>query len=258
MTQIEREDLVERYLAGEMTATQESEFFLHVAVDDELQRTLKAFRIMDKAILNDRESAVAERSHYREQVFGLLAATSVAGGAAATTGASSAAAGGSAAGASGAGLGGALGAWKSVLISLVAGGLAIGTAVVVLPSILGNDKPAQQQSGQVAPQPAPVPGSAPAPTQIAPPNADAGSGSAAEQSGAVPSEIRESAETPAPTTRRSAPSGTGKTVVRQKTGTAETSAPAGQDIPDDYLKMPSKKDGEITIPTEVDKPDEKP
>ena len=47
MTQIEREELVERYLAGEMSQTQESDFFLHVAVDDELQRTLKAFRIMD-------------------------------------------------------------------------------------------------------------------------------------------------------------------------------------------------------------------
>ncbi len=246
MTQIEREDLVERYLAGEMTATQESEFFLHVAVDDELQRTLKAFRIMDKAILNDRESAVAERSHYREQVFGMLAATQVAGGAAATTGTSSAAAGGGGAGASGAGLAGTLGVWKSVLISLVAGGLAVGTAAVVFPSITGTGRPAQQQ-GQVAPQPAPA--------QIAPQNADAGSGSATEQSGAVPPDVRESAETPASTTRRSAPSGTGKTLVRQKTGTAETSAPAARE---EYLKMPAKEDGNVVIPAEVEKSDKKP
>ena len=79
MTQYEREELVERYLSGEMTSAQEGEFFLVAAVDEELQRTLKAYRIMDRAMMNDRDVAVTENSQYRNRVMGMLAASHVAG-----------------------------------------------------------------------------------------------------------------------------------------------------------------------------------
>lgn len=162
MTQIEREELVERYLAGEMSQIEESDFFLHVAVDNELQRTLRAFRIMDHAIRSDREVVVAERSPYRENIMALLAATPIAGGVGAgmagsassaagtaSTGASSVAGSasaavssagvastavvGSSAGASAGATGflGALSVWKIVTMALVGGMLAAGTAMVV-------------------------------------------------------------------------------------------------------------------------------
>lgn len=132
MTQFEREDLVERYLAGEMAPDQEAEFFLHVAVDDELQRTLKAFRIMDKAISRDRESGAGERSRYREHIMAMLAASPAvvgegAAGASSTTGGTAAA---------------GIGAWKTAIIAIVTGGLAAATAIVVAPRIIGSDDPA--------------------------------------------------------------------------------------------------------------------
>lgn len=149
MTQIEREELVERYLSGEMNPSEEADFFLHAAVDDELQRTLKAFRIMEHAIQHDREMVVAERSRYREHIMGLLAVTTpIAGAGVGSTAASGSISGGAAAGSgasvagSGGFLGAGLGLWKTIVLSVVAGSAMVGTTLFVLSDKNGDAVPA--------------------------------------------------------------------------------------------------------------------
>ncbi len=239
MTQIEREGLVERYLSGEMTVAEESDFFLHVAVDDELQRTLKAFRIMDQAIQNDAATAVAQRSHYREQVFGLLVASHPVAGGEGGAPVASAAAGTTA---------GMLGVWKFALISMLVGGLAVGTWFV-LPLIQGIEQPASIPP-QVAPQGAsetvlPVPGM-PVDTGVR----DAAIGS--EATGGIPSEVGEAKveqrAVPARTTR-------GASVRKSAAGVRDTAARSteGDDAREPYIQLPSTSQDEIKIPTELNR-----
>ena len=85
MNQNERDTIVDRYLTGTLSSAEESDFFLAVAVDPELQRTLKSFQIMDRVIARDRDSVPAQ-GRYREHVMGMLAASHViAGGGAAVS-----------------------------------------------------------------------------------------------------------------------------------------------------------------------------
>ncbi|HVZ41124.1 MAG TPA: hypothetical protein VHI13_17730 [Candidatus Kapabacteria bacterium] len=140
MNQIEREELVERYLAGEMSQAQEADFFLNVAVDGDLQRTLKAFQVMDRFIQGDREHTAAETGRYRQRIMGILAATpgaaigTVAGTAAGSSsgaGAAGAAGTGAASGASTVGAAAAGGFLKTVVAVVVGGSLVGGTALVI-------------------------------------------------------------------------------------------------------------------------------
>ena len=55
MTRSERERLVEQYMEGSMDFAQEENFFIQVAIDEELRRTLKAYRIVEEAIRKERE-----------------------------------------------------------------------------------------------------------------------------------------------------------------------------------------------------------
>ncbi len=144
MTQHERDTLVESYLGGEMTPDQESNFFLQVALDSELQRTLKAYRIMNQALDRERSESIASRSNYRESVMSLLAVTkaaTVAGTAVtAAKGISSATSGGSVAGAgtvSVAGLGIGL---KVLLATIVGASLVVGT-IFVVDAVTSKDEP---------------------------------------------------------------------------------------------------------------------
>lgn len=144
MTQHERDTLVESYLGGEMTPDQESNFFLQVALDSELQRTLKAYRIMNQALDRERSESIASRSNYRESVMSLLAVTkaaTVAGTAVtAVKGISSATSGGSVAGAgtvSVAGLGIGL---KVLLATIVGASLVVGT-IFVVDAVTSKDEP---------------------------------------------------------------------------------------------------------------------
>ncbi len=145
MTQFERESLVERYVSGAMSAAEEGDFFIHVAVDEELQRLLKAYRLMSDAIRADGETAVPRQARYRAHVFGMLAASpvaagSIAGGVTQGTGASgtaggfasaaSAGAAGGAAGSAGAAAGG-FGLAKILMAAAVGVSIAGGTVVYI-------------------------------------------------------------------------------------------------------------------------------
>lgn len=247
MTQIEREDLVERYLAGEMNPAQEAEFFLHVAVDDELQRTLKAFRIMDRTIGNEREAAISEQSRYREHIMAMLAVTPavVSGGGVAGTAASSGSAGA-------AGTAAGLGAWKTVLIAIVAGSVAAGTAVVVIPKIIGGDEPAPAvrtvSPGELPRMEPPSLQEEKGPQQILPNevheakeqnNAERSDGTAASNS------VRKSRQ----------PVGGQAAGIRQ--AASPDAAPAtrsGKEDSGSYVKLPEKSPEEVKIPTEVARP----
>lgn len=75
MTRTEREQLVEQYLEGSMDFAQEENFFIQVALDDELRRTLKSYRIVEEAIRKEREAGTREHAAPRYAVAGMLATT---------------------------------------------------------------------------------------------------------------------------------------------------------------------------------------
>lgn len=134
MNQNERDALVDRYLAGQMSSGEESDFFLKVAVDPELQRTLKSYQIFDRVVERDRE-AVPAQGRYRGQIMALLAATKVAtgGGAAAGLIHAQTAATAGAAGAGGAAVAGFIGL-KGIIAAVIGVGVIGGTVAVIVPS----------------------------------------------------------------------------------------------------------------------------
>lgn len=77
MTRTERERLVEQYLEGGMTAAEEQEFFIQVALDDELRRTLKAYGIVERAIRMEREVDTVSHAAARRVVAASLLPSSV-------------------------------------------------------------------------------------------------------------------------------------------------------------------------------------
>jgi hypothetical protein len=92
MTLAQREIIVERYLAGEMSASEEQEFFMKVATDGDLFRTLRAHRMVERALDRDRDAIPAGYMAIQEKAMELLAAQSPA--VTATLGTASAAFGG--------------------------------------------------------------------------------------------------------------------------------------------------------------------
>jgi hypothetical protein len=54
VTRIERENLIERYLRGEMSLDEEENFFIEVASNPELRYELKAYQVVERAIASDR------------------------------------------------------------------------------------------------------------------------------------------------------------------------------------------------------------
>ncbi len=76
MTQIEREELLRRYIDGQMTLEQEHEFFIEVALDKELRHGLKAQREIDQAIQADRgQPTPSEYASLQSSLATVLAAT---------------------------------------------------------------------------------------------------------------------------------------------------------------------------------------
>jgi hypothetical protein len=237
MTQYEREELVERYLSGEMTSAQEGEFFLVAAVDEELQRTLKAYRIMDRAMLNDRDTAVMENSDYRSRVMGMLAASHVAGTGSvagsdaprATTPVEEAPAGGF---------------WRGFGASILGASLVVGMIVAI--SSVNDDatpaakSPAQRQavpSVTVPQQSAPVTGPSVQATQAPEEVKESGGGAAR------PVERRES--------RTEARSTVRQTASESAAAQAEKAAPSK---PNPVIQLPPKVNTKMNIPVEVDHP----
>lgn len=82
MTRGEQERLVERYLDGGMSSVEEEEFFIQVAVDNDLRRTLKAHRIVDSAIRKHRESGHQHHDIVRSRLVNALGTEAHAGTAA--------------------------------------------------------------------------------------------------------------------------------------------------------------------------------
>ncbi len=78
MTRTEQERLVERYLNGEMNSADEQEFFIQVAVDNNLRQTLKAYRIVDSAIRKHRDAVPSRHAELRSKVVDMLKVTGVA------------------------------------------------------------------------------------------------------------------------------------------------------------------------------------
>lgn len=66
------EQLIERYLAGTMTNGQEEEFFINVAIDNDLRRMLKSYQIVDGAIRKYRDVAPVDHSAARNQLLARL------------------------------------------------------------------------------------------------------------------------------------------------------------------------------------------
>jgi hypothetical protein len=73
MTRSQREALVEHYLAGDMSAAEEQEFFMTVAVDGELLGTLRAHRQVERALRRDREALPSGYAAVQERALAMLA-----------------------------------------------------------------------------------------------------------------------------------------------------------------------------------------
>lgn len=145
MTQHERELLVEKYLSGDMNAAEESDFFINVALDNNLQQTLRAQRTLHRALASDMLTAVPQQAAYRSNIMALLASTQVIGGAGigAGAGASSAVSGSSAAGAGAAAGSVATGTVLTKVILGTALGLSLaGGTLYVTGQFDGNNQPA--------------------------------------------------------------------------------------------------------------------
>ncbi|MDB5032824.1 MAG: hypothetical protein JWQ98_65 [Chlorobi bacterium] len=74
MTRSEQEKLVERYLGGDMNSSQEEEFFIQVAVNNDLRQTLKAYRVVESAIRKHRDTVPPHHAESRARVIALLSA----------------------------------------------------------------------------------------------------------------------------------------------------------------------------------------
>ncbi|HVZ38859.1 MAG TPA: hypothetical protein VHI13_06255 [Candidatus Kapabacteria bacterium] len=72
MTRVQQEQLVERYLCGKLSHTEEEEFFIQVALNHDLRTTLKAQQIVDSAIRKHREAAAVTHGGARSRLVGLL------------------------------------------------------------------------------------------------------------------------------------------------------------------------------------------
>jgi hypothetical protein len=74
MTRPEREQLIARYLNGDMPITEEHDFFIQVALDSELRNELKAHRMVDESALNYRNQERTPHTALRARTMAMLAA----------------------------------------------------------------------------------------------------------------------------------------------------------------------------------------
>ncbi|MGE3800138.1 MAG: hypothetical protein AB7H80_03890 [Candidatus Kapaibacterium sp.] len=72
MTRIECERLVERYLEGSLDFAEEENFFIQVALNEELRRTLKAYRIVEETLQKQRILSGANHAATRSIVAAAL------------------------------------------------------------------------------------------------------------------------------------------------------------------------------------------
>jgi hypothetical protein len=86
VTRIERENLIERYLRGEMSLEEEENFFIEVASNQELRYELKAYQVVERAIATDRTAGDRPYTALRARMQKQLTATPPAAAQAGTTG----------------------------------------------------------------------------------------------------------------------------------------------------------------------------
>lgn len=72
MTRVEQEQLVGSYLRGEMSAAEEQEFFIQVALDSDLRQTLKAFRVVETAIQKHRQAIPPNHAESYQRLLVML------------------------------------------------------------------------------------------------------------------------------------------------------------------------------------------
>lgn len=72
MTRREQERIVGRYLGGELTGAEEQDFFIQVAVDNDLRQTLKAYQVVDSALHKHRETIPVQHPESRERMVMML------------------------------------------------------------------------------------------------------------------------------------------------------------------------------------------
>ncbi len=75
MNRVEREKLLQNYLAGHMSGQEEEEFFIKVALDRELRGELQAHRAIDSAIGKEVSGQPGRHSAVRHKTMAILAAT---------------------------------------------------------------------------------------------------------------------------------------------------------------------------------------
>jgi hypothetical protein len=75
VTRIERENLIERYLRGEMSLEEEENFFIEVASNQELRYELKAYQVVERAITGDRTAGDRPYTALRARMQKQLAAS---------------------------------------------------------------------------------------------------------------------------------------------------------------------------------------
>ncbi|MDB5035232.1 MAG: hypothetical protein JWQ98_2473 [Chlorobi bacterium] len=75
MTRNEREELIRHYMTGEMSMAEEHDFFIQVALDNELRIGLKAHRTIDSAIRKDKEIDPSEYAPLGAAVATMLSAS---------------------------------------------------------------------------------------------------------------------------------------------------------------------------------------
>ncbi len=75
MARNDYEALLERYVNGTLSAAEEEEFFIHVALNRELRNDLKAQRILQDAMQKDRNAEPVQHTALRSRVAETLAAS---------------------------------------------------------------------------------------------------------------------------------------------------------------------------------------
>src|SRR5262245_18273437 len=73
MTRAEREQIIARFMGGDMTAAEEQEFFIQAALDGELRDELKAHRIIEESTRDFRDRELVRHTALRERTAAMLA-----------------------------------------------------------------------------------------------------------------------------------------------------------------------------------------
>ncbi|MEO5931580.1 MAG: hypothetical protein ABIR47_16720 [Candidatus Kapaibacterium sp.] len=185
MTDFDRNTMIERYMAGQMGASEKKEFLSRVERDEELRRALYAETLINRAIHSDRSSVAGQPADSRARFLTMLAV--VAPEAAIPTMGSGGGGGTSAAGKV-AGMGKFIGSGVAkVIIAAVVGITATVGTILIVPKLSNGSTSAASVTAPAIKQ-SPVP--APATETVEQPNAPATTGNQNQSQSTLPAEIQ--------------------------------------------------------------------